>query len=487
MAAFPFEQLLAHIPAHFLELAQKLTSQGFHCAFVGGAIRDLILGRPVSDFDLATSARPEELKALFHRDYSIVDTGIEHGTITVVFPAQLTPRNLEITSYRKDIELRSGDHRHPARVEFGQSLEDDLARRDFTINALALCLDGKLIDLYGGLKDLEAQKIRCVGTPEKRFDEDALRMLRALRFASILNFSLDEEIDAALRKMDPLLDYLSVERIEKECEKFCLGESAPKLFWAYPNVWKHVFKALPEWVFSENLFATSKPQPSTQKTQPSTQQTTFAPQLPVLTQHHAETFSQFKESLSTLWPQLPYAFEERFTLLFYLSMLNGLNLSAFPTNLSDTLLALHASKQRVTICSTIAEAMLAHLPTQAPEIKTFVAGRPNLDFPRYLAFASSLAAWDHFDLLELPWSASDVFEAQRCYTLCRERGDAFTVKDLQISGKDLIASGLRPSPQIGEILNQLLLLCFEKPELNEREQLLEISKKLAENKPSAQD
>lgn len=197
-----------------------LTKAGFAAYPVGGCVRDLLLGRVPGDVDICTSARPEEVMALFPR---AVPTGIQHGTVTV--PAE--DGNLEITTFRR--EGGYADARHPDTVAFDVGLTEDLSRRDFTVNAMALTADGAVIDLFGGREDLKNKLIRCVGDPDRRFSEDALRMLRAVRFSAQLDFEIEERTRAALRRSAPLTARVSGERIKAEMEKTLLSSRPEKI------------------------------------------------------------------------------------------------------------------------------------------------------------------------------------------------------------------------------------------------------------------
>lgn len=179
------------IPRSILQIIQKFEKNGFECYVVGGSVRDNLLHRKISDFDLCTNALPEQTMVLF--DHTI-PTGIKHGTITIVIDGQF----VEVTTFRKEEEYT--DHRHPDQVRFVKDLRSDLARRDLTINAIAYSPKLGYIDPFGGMEDLKKKLIKTVGDPEKRFEEDALRMVRAHRFAAVLGFSIDESTQKAIEK-----------------------------------------------------------------------------------------------------------------------------------------------------------------------------------------------------------------------------------------------------------------------------------------------
>ncbi|MBW1605554.1 CCA tRNA nucleotidyltransferase [Lactobacillus sp. Sy-1] len=205
------------LPAEFeaaRPVLQTIEAAGFEAYFVGGSVRDTILGLPIHDVDIASSAYPAEIKALFERT---VDTGIEHGTVMVLDHGN----GYEVTTFRTESGYQ--DYRRPDKVTFIRSLTEDLKRRDFTINALAMKEDGKVIDLFDGVTDLKNHLIRAVGDANVRFNEDALRMMRAVRFASKLNFSIDPDTMRAITKHSYLLEKIAVERIYTEFVKMMMG------------------------------------------------------------------------------------------------------------------------------------------------------------------------------------------------------------------------------------------------------------------------
>ena len=208
-------------------IIRSLEKSGFEAYIVGGCVRDAVLGREPEDWDITTSARPEEVKSIFR---TTVDTGIEHGTVTVLLPKDETGeevRSFELTTFRIDGEYE--DSRHPKRVSFTSSLTEDLARRDFTINAMAYHMDMGLIDPFSGMIDLENKTLRAVGKAEERFAEDALRMMRGIRFSAQLNFSLEEDCFMGMRKLRENLGKVSKERIAVELWKLLASEHPEKV------------------------------------------------------------------------------------------------------------------------------------------------------------------------------------------------------------------------------------------------------------------
>lgn len=209
--------------------AQVLEAQGVEAFYVGGCVRDNLLGRIPEDFDIATNALPEQILSAFS-GYRVIPTGLRHGTVTVL----LGERPVEITTYRVDGPYQ--DCRHPGQVSFTRSLEEDLKRRDFTVNALAYHEKCGVLDFFHGMEDLRSRRLRCVGMPEVRFHEDALRILRALRFASTLGFSIEEATAESIHRCSERLKYISAERIAAEFSKLLCGFGVEQVLLHYGDV-----------------------------------------------------------------------------------------------------------------------------------------------------------------------------------------------------------------------------------------------------------
>lgn len=208
------------------EVIRTLENAGYEAVFVGGAVRDYLLGKPATDIDIATSAEPEEVKAVFP---ITVDIGTAHGTVLVLMNGE----PIEVTTYRT--EGTYTDHRRPDEVSFVKSLQEDLRRRDFTMNALAMTKDGELIDLFGGKADMADRIIRAVGNAADRFNEDALRMFRAIRFTAVLGFDIEEQTFKAIRDNAEQIRYISVERLKAEMDKLFAGDNPAKAFHSIQN------------------------------------------------------------------------------------------------------------------------------------------------------------------------------------------------------------------------------------------------------------
>lgn len=222
------------LPDYVLKAINLLETNNYEVYVVGGAVRDYLLGITPSDYDLSTNATPEEIKQVF-ANYFTIDTGIKHGTVTVMIDHKL----LEITTYRE--EEGYIDFRRPSKVTFIKNIKSDLARRDFTINAI--CFNRKFLDLHDGINDLENKIIKAIGKPEERFTEDPLRILRALRFASTLDFEIEKATKNAVLKYFPLLKKVSKERINVELSKLLVGKNVKQILIEYKDLLeKYIFK-----------------------------------------------------------------------------------------------------------------------------------------------------------------------------------------------------------------------------------------------------
>ncbi len=217
------------IPEKVNEIITTFQREGYEAYCVGGSIRDSIMGTAIGDWDITTSALPDETKSLFKAE-RIIETGIKHGTVSIIKDHEA----IEVTTFRIDGDYK--DNRHPTAVSFTRSLAEDLKRRDFTVNALAYSHSTGLIDLYNGIADIENKIIRTVGNAEQRFNEDGLRIMRALRFAATLNFTIEEETARAIHKQKELLKNISAERISVELVKLLSGSNVFKVLTEFSDV-----------------------------------------------------------------------------------------------------------------------------------------------------------------------------------------------------------------------------------------------------------
>ena len=214
-------------PKSIQTVINTLEAHGFSAYAVGGCVRDTLLHTTPHDWDICSNAPAETVMQLFEQ---VIPTGIKHGTVTVMMDAEA----VEVTTFRTESGYQ--DHRHPAKVEFVQTLEEDLKRRDFTINAMCFAANGSVIDLYGGQEDLKNHLIRCVGDPDHRFKEDALRMLRAMRFASTLGFSIEKKTGDAIHRNKELLQFVSKERIQMELSKMLVGKNIEEVLLCFTPI-----------------------------------------------------------------------------------------------------------------------------------------------------------------------------------------------------------------------------------------------------------
>jgi len=226
-----------NIPPDVIKILKTFNNSNFKAFIVGGCIRDYLLGRIPKDWDICTSATPTETKEIF-RNQKVIDTGLKFGTITLV----LNRKHYEITTFR--IEEKYLNHRKPENITFTHSIEEDLARRDFTINSLAYNPDTGIIDLYHGQKDIELKLVRCVGNAEERFTEDALRILRAIRFSAKLSFCIEETTKSAIFKCSSLLKNISIERCVEEFNKILLSDYVCDILIEYISIFCEFFHEL---------------------------------------------------------------------------------------------------------------------------------------------------------------------------------------------------------------------------------------------------
>ena len=221
--------MIFNLPSYVNTVLNNIISHGFEAYIVGGCVRDFLLNRTPSDFDITTNATPLQVEEIF-KDFHVIETGLQHGTVTVVVEGV----TVEITTYR--IDGLYSDGRHPDNVQYTSKLKDDLSRRDFTINAMAYNHKVGIVDKFNGINDLKNGLITCVGEPQKRFSEDALRIMRAIRFSSQLNFSIEENTSNKVHELKDTLNKVSVERIAVELNKLIMGDKPHEILTSYSDV-----------------------------------------------------------------------------------------------------------------------------------------------------------------------------------------------------------------------------------------------------------
>ena len=432
------------LPPQVVEIIRTLEGQGYEAYAVGGCVRDSLLGREPNDWDITTSARPGEVKALFART---VDTGLQHGTVTVL----LDGIGFEVTTYRIDGDYEDG--RHPKSVTFTVSLEEDLKRRDFTINAMACHPDRGLVDLFGGITDLKQGVIRCVGEPLERFTEDALRILRAVRFCAQLGFTMETRTREAIREIAPNLQKVSTERIQTELVKLLVSPHPEYLRIAYETGMTAYF--LPEW---DRCMTTAQNNP-----------------------HHIYTVGEHSlRAMQLIRPD---------KVLRLTMMLHDIAKPLLKTTDEN---GIDHFKKHAPAGEKLAEDILRRLKFDNDTIRTVCCliywhdSRPKPDgasvrrainrigeeyFPLYLEVQradllaqSTYCREEKLDRLD---------KVCACYQEILTSRDCISLRTLAVNGRDLIEAGCRPGKELGRILQLLLEYVLEHPEENRKEALLE--------------
>lgn len=432
------------IPVKANKIITRLTEAGYEAYVVGGCVRDAILGRPAADWDITTNARPEQVKALFSRT---IDTGIQHGTVTVLQGKE----GFEVTTYRIDGEYQDG--RHPSEVIFTPSLLEDLKRRDFTINAMAYNEAEGLIDAFDGMKDLKNRRIRCVGEPKERFTEDALRILRAVRFSAQLNFEIEKNTRAAIAEFADSLTRISAERIQTELVKLLTSD--------HPEIFRTLYDTGITAVILPEFDACMK-----------------------TPQNHPHHCCSVGEHLLLALQSI-----EADKVLRLAALLHDIGKPAAHTRDADGIDHFHghgdAGKElagsilrrlkfdndtvyRVKHLVQVHDYLQIPLTPKGVRRAVFKIGKEH--FPDYLKLRRA-------DILaQNPSMQKEKLEAltklEVLYQQILEEQNCLSLKDLAVSGTDLIEAGLKPGPQIGEVLKKLLEQVIENPEYNTKEYLL---------------
>lgn len=432
------------MPENAERIIHKLQEAGFEAYIVGGCVRDAILGKEPDDWDITTSAKPEEVKALFRRT---IDTGIEHGTVTVMFGKE----GYEVTTYRVDGKYE--DHRRPSSVTFTASLLEDMKRRDFTINAMAYNTEEGLVDHFDGVGDLERKLIKCVGEPKERFDEDALRILRAIRFSAQLGFSIEERTREAIQNQAIFLKDISAERIHVELTKLLISDHPEQLRTAYELGVTAV--VLPEF---DRMIETEQDNKH---------------HMYNVGEHTLRVIQAVPATETLRWAALLHDVGKPATKTrdergdhFYGHNAVGADMSF------DILRRLkfdNATTDRVKRLVLWHDYGMG----EKPSIRSFRKSLSKMGedlFPDYVFIkrADTLAQSEYkreekLDNLEL---LKDYFEQ------IKEQQQCLTLKDLAVTGKDLMEQGMQPGKELGEMLHYLLDLVLEEPQLNNKEKLL---------------
>lgn len=437
------------IPEHAGFILDRLEAAGYEAWCVGGCVRDSLLGLPPADWDVSTNALPAEIEKCF-QDCRVIETGVRHGTVTVLIGRDA----VEVTTYRADGDYR--DHRHPERVQFSSSLEDDLSRRDFTVNALAYHPDQGLKDPFGGIADLNRKLLRCVGDPERRFEEDALRILRCLRFSAVLGFSIEEKTGAALLKKRRLLTLISHERVREELSKLLCGQNAAEVLRSYPDV---LFVVLPE----------------------------LAPMLHCAQENPYHRFTVWEHTLHALSAP-PRVKELRWAVLLHdcgkpkAKFYGADGVAHFYAHEKESAAIAEGILDRLRFSKAEKEKILALVrrhgeiaPLSERRVKRLIneLGKEGLFLLLDLMEADLKAQAEHLFAQRI----GAIDQSRRTAEEILSREDCLNLKDLEINGRDLLDLGFSPGPKLGAALNTLLEQVLDGALENRRTVLLEQAKK----------
>ncbi len=453
-------ELQIQIPEKVKDILQRLEENRFEAYVVGGCVRDSILGREPGDWDITTSAVPEQVKRIFRRT---VDTGIAHGTVTVL----IGDEEFEVTTYRVDGKYE--DHRHPSEVLFTPSLEEDLKRRDFTINAMAYNPKEGLVDLFGGVEDLRKKCVRCVGDPVCRFSEDALRMLRGIRFAAQLGFQIEESTKAAIGELADTIQRVSAERIRVEITKLLLSNDP--WTWLEAEETGLASRILPEF---GDMLATGQNNP-----------------------HHCYDVGRHclraVEEVDRLCADRDEWTEKTRTALVYAALLHDVGKPGCKTTDEKGLDHFYGHDRAG---SEMAKGILRRLKFDNDTISRVVRlvrfhehryRGSRKAMRRLISKAGADIMPGLFVLQEADVRAQSEYEREEKLSWIRrakeefdsimENQEAVCLKDLSISGRDLIGMGMKPGPGVGEVLNQLLEIVMDDPSKNNGKELLKEAQK----------
>ena len=398
--------MIIQLPEDVRTIIRKLTEYGYEAYAVGGCVRDSIIHRVPGDWDITTSAKPWEVKALFRRT---IDTGIAHGTVTVM----LGDSGYEVTTYRIDGEYE--DSRHPKSVEFTALLSEDLCRRDFTINAMAYNEEEGLVDLFGGREDLEAGIIRCVGEARERFTEDALRMLRAVRFSAQLGYSIETKTCEAIRELAPAISKISKERIHTELNKILMSKHPEYL------------RVVKELGIAEVAFKAAV---------------------------QIDNFDEAMELLKIVPQEISYK---------YAAVLYGVG----HTEAARQLRELKLDNNTIDLASALIRMHGMEVTEDVVTIRKQASQYGVLLYAKALEFEKLFYRVRNDTVNE-----NTIVKQQEIFEEILKRGDCLTIKELDVNGEDLMDNGVPQGTELGRILKEMLEDVLEHPENNKKEYLL---------------
>ena len=441
-------------PANVKKIIDRLQEEGFEAYAVGGCVRDSYLGLTPNDWDITTNAKPDEIKGLFRRT---VDIGIEHGTVKVMIGNE----GYEITTYRIDGEYE--DSRHPKKVTFTDKLYEDLRRRDFTINAMAYSERTGLVDLFEGLSDLQNGIIRAVGDPVERFTEDALRILRALRFSARFGYKIEDTTKEAIDSLAPTLSKISAERIREELEKLIRSDNPDRLAWAYRlGVTKVIF---PEW---DVMMECDQNTPH--------HFTDVGDHTIVVLEYIAKNYHDIEDA------------DHR--VLCLSALLHDIAKPIMKTTGEDGVDHFKGHPERGVRPATEFLKRLKYDNDTIARVEKLVRyhdDTPELDFPSVRRFMTDVGVSNMDNLIRLKYA--DLYghtkymwddklyrieTLDKMYRKVIEDKDCLCVKDLAVNGYDLKNEGIKEGPAMGEALGRLLECVLDDPAMNEKDKLLEV-------------
>ena len=435
------------IPSDAEEILRVLNENGHEAYVVGGCVRDSILGRCPNDWDITTSASPYQVKELFPRT---IDTGLQHGTVTVMMDKE----GYEVTTYRVDGEYEDG--RHPKQVTFTSSLEEDLKRRDFTINAMAYHPKEGIVDLFHGMDDMQNKVIRCVGDPLERFHEDALRIMRAVRFSAQLGFEIEEETKAGISRLTQNLRNVSAERIQAELVKLLVSPHPDYLRVAYETGITKEF--LPE--FDRCM--------ETEQNTPYHCFTVGEHILHSLLYVEADKVLRLTMLLHDIAKPVMRKTDESGRDHFKMHATEG-------EKMAKTIL--RRLKFDNDTISKVTRLIRYHDDRPMPEMRSVRHAVNRIGeelFPLYLEVQKAdMLAQSEYRREEKAARLQGVTE---CYHRVLEQKQCVSLKTLAVTGRDLISAGYKPGPELGEILKEMLDHVLEYPQDNDREKLLALLK-----------
>ena len=434
------------IPSGAAYILQSLHDAGYESWLVGGCVRDLLRGVEPHDWDICTSARPEEVERCF-AGHRIIETGLKHGTVTVLEDGN----PYEITTYRT--EGPYSDSRRPDYVAFVSSLESDLARRDFTMNAIALGLDGSLRDPFGGVEDIKAGLIRCVGEPAHRFREDGLRIMRALRFAAVLGCEIEERTAQAVHENRRMLGHVAAERINVELCKLLVGEKAGDILRQYPDVLCQFWPQLEPLVTLEQ----HSPWHCWGGWEHTIRAVEAAP---------ADGILRLTMLLHDIGKPGCKSTDEKGIDHFYGHPSAGAKLAG---QMLRALKFDNKTRERVGI---LVERHDVQIPCQDRSIRKWMGRLGTETFFQLLEVKRADGMGQDYELVKDRFVELEEMKAKAEEIVAQ--GQCLSLKDLSVNGKDVIAVGVVPGPEVGRVLNKLLEQVMNGDAANQRQELLKL-------------